>query len=80
MVNVSIDEYFKWQEDFYFDYCTYLFPEDKNWCIMTSEGLKNIEKIFKLNCAMIERIDNLEKRLEKYENKDIKPVTEIVKK
>ncbi|MCC7027968.1 MAG: hypothetical protein IT265_13475 [Saprospiraceae bacterium] len=39
MVNVSIDEYFKWQEDFYFDYCTYLFPEDKNWCIMTSEGL-----------------------------------------
>ncbi|GAB5554531.1 MAG: hypothetical protein Sapg2KO_41220 [Saprospiraceae bacterium] len=27
MENISIDKYLKWQEDFYFDYCTYLFPD-----------------------------------------------------
>lgn len=37
--NISIDEYFKWQEDFYFDYCTYFFPDDKSWCLTTAEDL-----------------------------------------
>ena len=37
--NLSIEDYFKWQEVFYFDYCTYLFPDNRKWCITTSEDL-----------------------------------------
>lgn len=39
LVNISVDDYFDWQKDFHFDYCTYLFPNNKEWCITTSEDL-----------------------------------------
>jgi hypothetical protein len=39
MSDISVDEYFYWQEWFDFDYYTYLFPENKQWCITTSEDL-----------------------------------------
>ena len=37
--NISIEEYFKWQKDFHFDYCTYLYPDNRKWCLTTSEDL-----------------------------------------
>lgn len=39
MKNISVEGYFKWQKYFYFDYCTYLFPDDRKWCLTTSEDL-----------------------------------------
>lgn len=35
--NLTVEDYFEWQEIFGFDYCTYLFPENSKWCITTSE-------------------------------------------
>ena len=37
ITNISADDYFKWQEYFGFDYCTYLFPNNRKWCITTAE-------------------------------------------
>jgi hypothetical protein len=37
MSNISIDKYFELQNDFVFDYNTYLFPDSQDWCILTSE-------------------------------------------
>ena len=39
MSDISVEEYFYWQEWFNFDYYTYLFPSDRKWCLTTSEGL-----------------------------------------
>lgn len=36
---MSIEEYIKLQEDLGFDYCTYLFPDNLDWCLTTSEDL-----------------------------------------
>lgn len=37
--NISVEDYIEWQKDFRFDYCTYLFPNNRKWCITTSEDL-----------------------------------------
>ena len=37
--NLSVTDYFNWQEDFYYDYYTFLFPTNKKWCITTGEDL-----------------------------------------
>ena len=36
--NLTVKDCFEWQEVFSFDYCTYLFPENRKWCITTSEN------------------------------------------
>ena len=53
--NISLEQYFKLQEDLFFDYWSYLFPNDKSWCLTTAEDLpmflctknKLVEKISK---------------------------------
>ncbi|WP_338761238.1 hypothetical protein WAF17_15090 [Bernardetia sp. ABR2-2B] len=37
--NLTIEDYFEWQQELGFDYCTYLFPKSMKWCITTSENL-----------------------------------------
>jgi hypothetical protein len=37
--NITIRQYFDLQKDLYFDYWSYLFPDDKSWCISTAEDL-----------------------------------------
>lgn len=36
-IGINIKEYLQIQEDLNFDYFTYLFPDDLNWCLITSE-------------------------------------------
>ncbi|MES2589858.1 MAG: hypothetical protein V4622_12840 [Bacteroidota bacterium] len=38
-IGIDIENYLKLQDDFYYDYCTYLFPDDLSWCLTTSEYL-----------------------------------------
>jgi len=37
--NISLSQYFKLQNDVFFDYWSYLFPDDKSWCLTTAEAL-----------------------------------------
>lgn len=37
--SVGLTQYFQLQEDLFFDYRTYLFPNDKRWCLTTAEDL-----------------------------------------
>jgi len=37
--NITIKQYFDFQKDLFFDYSTYLFPDDMSWCIATAEDL-----------------------------------------
>jgi hypothetical protein len=36
---IDVEKYLENAEDFYYDYCTYLFPDDLSWCFTTSEDL-----------------------------------------
>lgn len=36
-VGIDIEKYFELQEDMFYDYNTYLFPDDLSWCLTTSE-------------------------------------------
>jgi hypothetical protein len=38
-IDINLNDYFKWQNNFGFDFCTYLFPEERNWCITTFEDM-----------------------------------------
>ena len=37
--NISLNQYFELQEDLFFDNWSYLFPDDKSWCLTTAEDL-----------------------------------------
>jgi len=37
--NLTVADYFTWQNDFHYDYYTFLFPTNKKWCITTGEDL-----------------------------------------
>jgi hypothetical protein len=39
LTGIDVEKYLEIQEDFYYDYCTYLFPDDLSWCLTTSEDL-----------------------------------------
>lgn len=39
LTGIDVEKYLELQEDFYYDYCTYLFPDDLSWCLTTSEDL-----------------------------------------
>lgn len=39
LTGIDIEKYIEIQEDFHYDYCTYLFPDDLSWCLTTSEDL-----------------------------------------
>ncbi len=39
LTRIDVEKYLEIQEDFYYDYCTYLFPDDLSWCLTTSEDL-----------------------------------------
>ena len=39
LTEIDVEKYLEIQEDFYYDYCTYLFPDDLSWCLTTSEDL-----------------------------------------
>jgi hypothetical protein len=35
--NIKLTDYFDFQKTFFFDYCTYLFPDNLDWCLTTGE-------------------------------------------
>ncbi len=39
LTGIDVDKYLEMQEDFFYNYCTYLFPDDLSWCLTTSEDL-----------------------------------------
>lgn len=64
-IGIEIDEYFTLQETAHFDYCSYLFPDNLEWCLTTSEDLPMFlcikkelsEKIIDLFCLEIFKIE-----------------------
>lgn len=38
-IEIDIEKYLELQEDFNYDFCTYLFPDDLSWCLTTSEDM-----------------------------------------
>ena len=39
LTEITVEKYLEIQEDFFYDYCTYLFPDNLGWCLITSEDL-----------------------------------------
>ncbi len=58
--DISIADYFKMQEEFHFDNFTYLFSENKDWCITTSEDLPMFLCINKEIIKQIEEASKIE--------------------
>lgn len=58
--NISIEDYFSWTDNYSFDHCTYLFPDNKKWCLTTTEDFPMFLCVKKALIENIEKESNME--------------------